>query len=881
MDTTDSVLHQAVHLKDYTPPPFAVESVEMVVELFENESFVNSTLVLKKCDSQEGPLELDGEGLELLEITLDGKEVPASDYQLSSKKLVMGPQGLSDEFTLHTRVRITPQNNHSLKGLYKSGDVFCTQCEAEGFRCITYYLDRPDVLSKFQVRIEADQQKYPYLLANGNLIDQGTLEGNRHFRVWQDPFRKPCYLFALVAGDFGIVQQTYQTVSGRTVALEIYSDKGCEQRCLHAMESLKKAMKWDEEQFGLEYDLDTYMIVAVNSFNFGAMENKGLNIFNSSLVLADPLSATDDDFKRIESVVAHEYFHNWTGNRVTCRDWFQLTLKEGLTVYRDQEFSSDMQSRAVERIEMVRSLKEFQFPEDSGPMAHPIRPQSYVAIDNFYTSTVYQKGAEVIRMVASLIGKENFRRGMDKYFELYDGQAVTTEDFLHAMEKASGHDLRQFAQTWYNQMGTPEIRVELIAEGDGVDMSITQTTPTQKKNRPFYLPFPVALYSKEGKLLEERKLILSSESESFHFSGVGHDVIPSVNLGFASPVKISYDYTESDLMLLMMADRDEHNRFEACQELAMIQLLRIKDEITQGKGPVVSEDYFKIYGRLLSDDKIHKSLKAYSLTLPGLGEIIERQSVVDFENTEKARRFLVCQLGVRFFYQLKELYLNLQSDAGDDEKMAETRLLKNTVLSLMAQGVEGQEEESEQRKEVLSLMAQQYHQAQNMTDQMEVLSAIVHFDHEERERIVSDFYEKWKGDSTVYSKWLRAVASGRFPGNLDSIKALMEGPCFDVKVPNHVRSVFAGLVSNALLFHDSQGTGYRFLADFIKDYDAVNPMVASLLLGRFLCLKYPVMDGERKAMVKDILEGLRGGREGQGLSENVSEVVEKTLSEPS
>ena len=855
---------QAVYLKDYQRSAYSIEQVEMKFELFEDYTLVTGNLAIRQREL--AALVLHGEELELLSLQLNGQEIPRARYQLTAQELTLDQ--LPRQFNLQTRVRIRPQNNKALEGLYKSGQIFCTQCEAEGFRRMTYFLDRPDVMAKYRVRIEGDRKKYPLLLSNGNPVERGELPGGRHFVTWEDPFKKPSYLFALVAGDLGVIKDQYITMSGRTVALEIYCDKGNEQRCFHAMESLKKSMQWDEQEFGREYDLDIYMIVAVDAFNMGAMENKGLNIFNSYYILADPKSATDQDYQTIEGIIGHEYFHNWTGNRITCRDWFQLTLKEGLTVYRDQEFSADMQSRPVKRIADVKYLQQRQFSEDTGPMAHPIRPQSYMKIDNFYTNTVYNKGAEVIRMVANLIGKEQFRKGMDKYFELYDGQAVTTEDFLYAMELASGHDLAQFQETWYHQAGTPEVQIQMNKHNDGIDLLVHQSTPTQKANRPFYLPFPVAFYNQDGQLLEQRKLILSRQKESFHFSGMASDAIPSFNLGFAAPVKVIYDYSNDELMFLMKFDRDDYNRFQATQRFAMRELLKIKDQIQEDAGatrhPSCSAVYRGAYRHLLLDEKMDMALKAYGLKLPSFEEVIAEQAIIDFIASEKARRALYRELATRFYNELLEYYhaLTMKGAYQLTSRAISQRLLRNTVLALLAERADEQ---------VIALISRQYDSADNMTDTMAAFQAIVNHDHPERERISSDFYQKWHRHSVVYSKWLRVMAGGRFTRGLDHIKSLLKDPHFDLTIPTQVYSLWYGLESNPLAFHDARGEGYYLLAGFIKKYDRMNPQTCARLAGLFH--KYPVMADQRRCMVKAILEDLKDSK----LSLNTYEVVEKTL----
>ena len=863
----NSVPPTPTHLQNYRPPAYAIEQVSLDFQLSPEKTLITSTLTMRQKKTEA--LTLQGVGLELISLKLDGQTLPETHYQLTPEELTIPSQHLSQTFTLESTVMIDPSQNKSLEGLYLSNDILCTQCEAEGFRRITYFLDRPDVMSTYKVRLEADQTRYPTLLSNGNPLERGELPNGRHYVVWEDPFKKSCYLFALVAGKLGIIKDSHTTPSGKTISLEIYCDPGNESRCLHAMESLKKSMAWDEEKFNLEYDLDIYMIVAVDAFNAGAMENKGLNIFNSSYVLADPQSATDLDYQTIESIIGHEYFHNWTGNRVTCRDWFQLTLKEGLTVYRDQEFSCDMQSREVERIKAIQSLKTSQFAEDAGPMAHPIQPKSYMKIDNFYTATVYNKGAEVIRMVTHLIGWENFRRGMDKYFELYDGQAVTTEDFIRAMEQASGQDLKSFQETWYHQAGTPVIHLEIQSKTKreeaspplgGVELIFSQSTPTQKHNQPFTLPFPIALYNRDGKFLEEKKLLLSRDKESFWFPY--QDVIPSLNLGFSSPVKISYNYSEEELTLLMKYDLDPCNRFYACQQRAMREILTIKDQMANKQLIAISQNYLEAYQHLILDESLDPALKAYGLGLPSFEEVLEEQAdEIDFCQSEIARQTLLQQLSGQLREELTGLYHKLISPEPyrcSPPDIAR-RLLKNTALSILAQ---------REDEEVIQLITQQYDGADNMTDQMAAIKAMSHHSHPERTRMVEDFYDRWKDDPTVFNKWLGMVAAGRFPGTLDHLTKLTELETFDITIPNHVRSVLMGLIKNPLLFHQPSGEGYRFLANFSKTYDSINPQVCARILATLL-RKVTALTRGKKILVDGILQDLQR----EQLSQNTQEVI--------
>ena len=718
---------QTVYLKDYTPAPFTIEKVDLHFDLGDDETIVTSRLTVERARVDED-LVLNGEALELLSISVDGEKLDPGRYVLEEDRLTI--EGLRGRAELEIVTRIKPQENTALSGLYRSSGNFCTQCEAEGFRRITYYLDRPDVLSRFTTTIEADKASCPVLLSNGNLIASEDLDGGRHRAVWEDPFPKPAYLFALVAGDLADYADTFTTMSGREVALHIYTAAEDHDKCAHAMESLKKSMRWDEEVFGLEYDLDIYNIVAVSDFNMGAMENKSLNVFNTAYVLATPETATDLNFDGIESVIAHEYFHNWTGNRVTCRDWFQLSLKEGLTVFRDQQFSQDMQSAAVHRIEDVRALRARQLPEDAGPLAHPVRPDSYIEINNFYTSTVYEKGAEVIRMMHTLIGAENFRKGMDLYFERNDGTAATVEDFVSAMEDASGTDLTQF-KTWYSQAGTPHLTVRGEHHPDTAtyEMTVRQATaptPGQPVKSPLHIPLSVGLLDGTGSSLPvmfegendgpaTRVLDVRKEEQTFVFTGVEQKPVPSLLRGFSAPVILDAGYDRNDLAFLMANDPDEFARWEAGQQLAISVLLELVETHAGGGDLVLDDRLADAFAATLGDKALDPAFVALALTLPTQAHLAQQMDEVNVEGIEAAHRFVRAELGQRLNDMFRARYdaLNDHAPYVFEAGAVGRRSLKNLCLSYLMRNP---------TPDVVALATDQFGRADNMTDEMAALS---------------------------------------------------------------------------------------------------------------------------------------------------------------
>jgi aminopeptidase N len=863
---------QTIRLQDYTAPAYLVREIELTFDLHEDYADVDSRLTMRRNLDSKAParLELDGEKLELRYVKLDGKALGAEDYHVSDTQLsfAKAPEG---DFLLEIGTRIKPQENLTLEGLYKSKGMFCTQCEAQGFRKITYYPDRPDVMAVFTTVIKADKARYPILLSNGNLLEKKDLEGGRHMARWNDPFKKPAYLYALVAGDLGRTDDHFVTRSGKRVKLEIYVDKGNEDRTAHAMEALKNSMKWDEDTFGLEYDLDIFMIVAVDDFNFGAMENKGLNIFNSSYVLAKPSTATDTDYENIEAVVAHEYFHNWTGNRITCRDWFQLSLKEGLTVYRDQEFSSDMTSRAVCRIDNVNRLRQMQFPEDAGPMAHPIRPSSYIEINNFYTATVYEKGSEVIRMIATILGREGFRKGMDKYFELFDGQAVTTEDFVHAMEVANNADLSQFRQTWYEQAGTPELTVKSAWDESAkkYTVEIAQScpaTPGQPTKKPFHIPVVLGLLAADGKELKQTTLHVKKERETFTFD-LPSKPVPSFLRGFSAPVKLHYDYSEAELMLLLAKDGDPFARWEAGQTLALRTLQGLIDAHRAGEELDVSTEYLEILGKIAADESIDPALRAQLLSLPDEGQVGQAQSTIHVESVHAAVNFLTQAIAFHNETRFAALFAKLATNEPYKYTPAQTgaRALKAVALAYLTET--GKPEHAASALKLLK-------SATNMTDEMAAIAALIHHEGKERDDALHHFYEKWKGETLVMNKWLQAQGLSQVPGGLARIKRLMEDPVFNINNPNKVGALLLSFGRyNHVQFHAEDGAAYKFFADLVLDIDGRNPSLASRAVSVFN--QWKRYDEKRRALMKAELERIVAK---PGLSAGVFEIASKALS---
>ena len=812
-----------VRLSDYHPPAFLIDAVSLDIALAPSATRVKARLRIRRNGEHAEPLRLNGERLKPISVAIDGRSLGADAHAVDDEWLTV--PAVPDAFTLETEVEIDPEANMALDGLYMSGGRFCTQCEAEGFRKITWYADRPDVLARFTVRLEASMD-FRHLLSNGNLVEAGDLPGGGHFAVWSDPFPKPCYLFALVAGDLEVLEDSFVTMSGRKVDLRIFVDPGMAPRAAYAMDSLKRAMRWDEQTWGREYDLDLFMIVAVRDFNAGAMENKGLNIFNSSLVLADPATTTDLDYERIEGVVAHEYFHNWTGNRITCRDWFQLCLKEGLTVFRDQAFSADQRGHAVQRIKEVSALRARQFSEDAGPMAHPVRPSAYQKIDNFYTATVYDKGAEVIRMLKLLIGDGDFRRGMDLYFDRWDGCATTVEAFIACFAEATGRDLSDFF-AWYEQAGTPSVEVEARYDeaGGALDLTLTQSTaPTPGQPNKRALPIPVAfgLLDQDGGVLRETEVIvLDGPRRTLRLEGISQTPILSALRGFSAPVTLTTDAPARDAYTLLAGDPDLFNRWEAGQNLARDLILAR----AAGRPDDVGEErYAEAMGRALDDQSAEPALKALLLALPGEGDLAVRSAPADPAAIHTARDALRHRMARHLGTTLRRLHGGLQ-DAGSfspDPEAAGRRALRNAALELLAAD-----------SHVLNRERANGHfaAAANMTDAMGGLNALIQLGGEDAENALARFYERWKDEPLVIDKWFAAQARDPSEGAVGRVLGLTAHPAFDPRTPNRLRSlvsVFANF--NAARFHDPSGAGHRFLADQILMVDGFNPTVAARLV---------------------------------------------------
>jgi len=900
---------RTIYLKDYAPPPFLISTIELDVDIREDHALVRATLALArnpKSADAHAPLVLDGDEIELVSVALDGRVLAPGDYKLGEESLCIDK--VAERFTLETVSRIRPRKNTRLEGLYASANGFFTQCEAQGFRRITWFIDRPDVMARYTNTIHADRDRYPVLLSNGNLIAAGEEAGGRHWAKWHDPFPKPCYLFAMVAAKLERLDDSFVTRSGREAKLALYVEPGKLDQCGFAMRCLKSAMKWDEDVFGLELDLDGYMIVAVGDFNSGAMENKGLNIFNTKYVLARPDTATDIDYQNIDRVVAHEYFHNWTGDRVTCRDWFQLSLKEGLTVFRDQEYGADRYSRAVQRIGEVRGLRAAQFPEDAGPMAHPVRPAAYMEIRNFYTMTVYEKGAEVVRMQHTLLGPALFRKGMDLYFERHDGQAVTTDDFVQAMHDASGIDLTQFRR-WYEQAGTPVLEVEGKYDGAAKRYVLTlkqscPSTPGQEKKLPFHIPFALGLVGPDGKDLplilegeevgdqpagglrgdqpaggrqqpEEitRVLSLKQAQESFVFVNVPAPPVPSLLRNFSAPVIVKYGYRDADLTHLMAHDANAFNRWEAGQRLALELILRgiaarrapRAHEEGAASGPDTRQAFIDAFARVLADAPRDPAFGAEALALPSEIYIAEQLDEVDPDAIHATRNGLRRRLASALRGELLAAY-RAQAVPGrysPDAQAAGKRSLRNLCLGYLMELDDA---------EARTLALRQFECADNMTDAMAALGALANCDCAERAQALDAFYAKWKGEPLVVDKWLAVQAGSRLPGTLVEVRKLLAHPAFDIRNPNKVYALIRSFCGNHVRFHAADGGGYAFLANQVIAIDAFNPQVAARMARAFD--RWRKFDAGRRQHASAALERIR---DAQGLSKDVAEIVSKAL----
>ncbi|WP_409075464.1 aminopeptidase N [Pantoea sp. C3] len=858
---------------DYRAPDYTITDIDLTFELDATTTRVTAISQVKRLGDSQAELRLDGESLTLIALEVNGQ--PWTAYHEDEGVLVLNQ--LPESFTLKIINDIHPDQNTALEGLYKSGEALCTQCEAEGFRHITWYLDRPDVLARFTTTIIADGERYPFLLSNGNRVDSGRDAQGRHWVKWQDPFPKPCYLFALVAGDFDVLRDSFKTRSGRDVALEIFVDRGNLDRADWAMTSLKNSMKWDEERFGLEYDLDIFMIVAVDFFNMGAMENKGLNVFNSKYVLAKAETATDKDYLGIEAVIGHEYFHNWTGNRVTCRDWFQLSLKEGLTVFRDQEFSSDLGSRAVNRIDNVRIMRGAQFAEDASPMAHPIRPEQVIEMNNFYTLTVYEKGSEVIRMMHTLLGEENFQKGMQLYFDRHDGSAATCDDFVQAMEDASNVDLSQFRR-WYSQSGTPvlTVRDDYNPEMEQYTLHVTQHTPAtadQKEKLPLHIPLDIELYDSEGKVIPlqhngypvHNVLNITEEFQTFIFDNVYFQPVPSLLREFSAPVKLDYKWSDAQLTFLMRHARNDFSRWDAAQSLLATYIRLNVSRHQQGQPLSLPLHVADAFRAVLLDTHADPALTALILSLPSENEIAELFEVIDPQAItvvrEALQRTLAKELADEFFAVYNA---NQQSEYRIEHAAIGQRTLKNVCLNYLA---------FSEVELADKLVQAQYQQATNMTDSLAALSAAVSAQLPCREALLAAYDERWHHDGLVMDKWFMLQATSPAADVLTKVRALLQHRSFTMGNPNRIRALIGAFASgNPSAFHNKDGSGYQFLTEMLIDLNTRNPQVAARMIEPLIRLKR--YDADRQALMRKALEQLKGLDK---LSGDLYEKIDKAL----
>ncbi|WP_272674623.1 MULTISPECIES: aminopeptidase N [unclassified Providencia] len=867
-------LRQAKYRQDYQAPDYTITEIDLDFNLDPVKTVVTAISKVKRLNSQSSTLELNGEDLSLVSIEVDGKAW--KNYTESEGKLII--ESLPESFTLRIVNEISPEKNTALEGLYVSGEALCTQCEAEGFRHITYYQDRPDVLARYTTTITADKSRYPYLLSNGNRIAEGELEDGRHWVKWEDPFPKPSYLFALVAGDFDVLKDIFVTRSGREVALELFVDKGNLDRAPWAMQSLKNAMKWDEERFGLEYDLDIYMIVAVDFFNMGAMENKGLNVFNSKYVLAKSETATDKDYLNIESVIGHEYFHNWTGNRITCRDWFQLSLKEGLTVFRDQEFSSDLGSRSVNRINNVKVMRSAQFAEDASPMAHPIRPDKVIEMNNFYTLTVYEKGSEVIRMIHTLLGEEMFQAGIQLYVHRHDGSAATCDDFVQAMEDASNVDLSLFRR-WYSQSGTPvlTVRDEYSPEKQQYTLHVSQMTPPtadQAEKLPLHIPLDIELYDEQGGIITLKRdgsvvnsvLNITQETQTFVFDEVTSRPVPSLLREFSAPVKLDYNYTDEQLAFLMQHASNEFARWDAAQQLINNYVKINVAHYQNGETLVLPEPVVDAFRGVLLSDSIDPALVALILTLPSENELAELFTVIDPVAIHEVVNFIHHHLAVEMHDELLTVYrsINIDGYRVDHQDIAK-RSLRNICLQYSAAG-----DDSELANK---LVLEQYQSADNMTDSLAALTAANESQLACKEQLMADFDERWHHDGLVMDKWFTLQGANPAKEALANVRALLNHRSFSMSNPNRVRSLVGAFTAgNPVNFHAKDSSGYQFLYEILVDLNTRNPQVASRLIEPLIRLKR--YDEQRQAQMRKVLEQLKAL---DNLSGDLFEKITKAL----
>jgi len=872
---------QVIYLADYQVPDFVIVTTDLDIRIGDEYTSVVARLKMQRnpqSSNPSAPLVLfGGKDIKLQEVLLDGLVLEQDSYNMQGTNLCVDP--CPNEFVLTTECLIQPQNNTSLEGLYKSGGMYCTQCEAEGFRNITYYLDRPDALSVFTTRISAPKSTYPVLLANGNPVEQGDLDNGEHFAVWHDPFPKPAYLFAMVAGDLVKQEDQFTTRSGRTVELQIFVEAHNSHKCDHALESLKRSMLWDEKNYGREYDLDLFMIVAVDDFNMGAMENKGLNIFNSDCVLADPATSSDAMFERIEGIVAHEYFHNWSGNRVTCRDWFQLSLKEGFTVYRDAQYTADTYSAAVKRIDDVTILRTHQFAEDASPMAHPIRPASFMEINNFYSVTVYEKGSEVVGMLRTLLGADVFREGSDLYFDRHDGQAVTTDDFVAAMSDASGVDLTQFKR-WYCQAGTPTLTVtdSYNHETQEYCLTVAQSTPATAEcehKLPFHMPLRMALLNSVGQPMPlqlqgdasisgiDCVLDITQNQQSFVFTGCAEAPTPSLLRGFSAPVKLAYDYTQTQLLFLASHDQDGFNRWEATQRL----LIEATETVmaSPNKQASLSSSLVDMLRASLTNPELDSAMVAKLMQLPSEAYLAETQTTVDVESIHASREAMRKAIAMALEAPLLACYQRCH-DVGPFSQAGQAigqRALKNSCLAYL---------NCLAKPQYQALAQAQYQLQANMTDVGAALQILIGLPDEQiAAPLLADFYQRWHTDAQMVDQWFAMQAGANLAGRLAQVKALLDHAAFDIRNPNKVRSVVGGFIRSVINFHAANGSGYEFVADMVLRLDGINPMMAANLakpLGR-----YKRHTQDRQQLMQAQLTRLSQA----DLSKDVFEVVSKAL----
>jgi aminopeptidase N len=863
-------------LHEYQPSHFSITKTELCFDIHEKKTVVCSELSIVRTGEAD-TLSLNGESLTLISVALNGEVLSDTDYSVDDAFLVI--KQVPDQFTLTIVTELEPSKNSELMGLYQSNDLLCTQCESEGFRRITYYLDRPDVLSTFTVKLTADKDDFPILLSNGNLVEQGNLDNNQHFAVWHDPHPKPCYLFALVAGRLASIESEFITASNKTVKLAIYSEPQNIDQCHHAMESMKKSMRWDEAHYGREYDLDVFNIVAVNDFNAGAMENKGLNVFNAKYILVDPTLATDTDYQLVDTVVAHEYFHNWSGNRVTLRDWFQLSLKEGFTVFREQSFDETVQSKAAHRIERVNQLRAMQFPEDSGPNAHPIRPTSYIKIDNFYTCTVYEKGAEVIRMLATLLGPVIFRKATDEYFSRFDGKAVTTDDFVRVMSEVSGEDLTQF-QLWYEQAGTPVLEVSAQYDDPSREYELTfkQTIPDtqgQLNKQPMVIPIKLGLIDGKGvecvlhsdDLVNGDLFVLDRSEKSLVLRDVDADVVPSLLRHFSAPVKLQFAYTEDQLAHLVEFDTDPFARWEAMQRFALSEIFHLMLQVKENKPLSVGPDFVELFRSLLKKPAEDKLYFALLLELPSEAYIAEQLETVDVDSIHLAREFLQAVMAKQCEQELKALFVASHQSGpfAFTKEQVGMRHLKNTLLTYLALLNEATGVQMAVNQFKASL-------GENMTDCLAALSCLVHGDTLDRVEALSAFEEHYQEHPLVMNKWLSIQAGSKLKGALDSVKSLMNHPSFSLNNPNNVYALLLAFTRNRVHFHRGDGLSYQFIAEQVILLDQTNPMVAARLVEPLT--QWRRFDRARQSLMQSQLQRILTTKP---LSKNVCELVEKSL----